>query len=277
MRKSLLKRRAMDIVPEHDIVNTDHSQENVTGEKSKGSDVEVDSSPAASMSKPWESFLSSYPHITLKSGVVIQTLLKTIGNVTGTSPMFCFHHGAGLSGVSFIPLFNAMEHHITETNNHHSAILWTMDARSHGKSSDMDNMSLESLANDFAEAVQLSEWYSPSRELCLIGHSLGGSVVARVAHERLIPTTNKTSLILIDVVEGTALESLPHMLALLQKRPASFKSINQAVQWSIKSNMIKRKESAQISIPSLLAYSSIHDCYVWRTDLENTEPYWTGI
>jgi len=44
-------------------------------------------------------------------------------------------------------------------------------------------------------------------------------------------------LIVIDVVEGTALESLVHMQTVLMGRPASFKSEAEAIKWRYKKNL----------------------------------------
>ena len=42
-------------------------------------------------------------------------------------------------------------------------------------------------------------------------------------------------LIVVDVVEGTALASLPHMQAILASRPRSFPAPAAAVQWALRS------------------------------------------
>lgn len=63
--------------------------------------------------------------------------------------------------------------------------------------------------------------------IILIGHSMGGAVAVEVAP--LIPTVQ--GLCVIDVVEGTALDSLSSMQSILRGRPTSFKSIEQAILW----------------------------------------------
>lgn len=42
-------------------------------------------------------------------------------------------------------------------------------------------------------------------------------------------------LVVIDVVEGTAMASLPHMATVLKQRPSSFPSLEAAVRWARKS------------------------------------------
>lgn len=39
-------------------------------------------------------------------------------------------------------------------------------------------------------------------------------------------------LVVIDVVEGTAIASLPHMSAILSNRPPSFPSVQVALEWA---------------------------------------------
>jgi protein phosphatase methylesterase 1 len=67
----------------------------------------------------------------------------------------------------------------------------------------------------------------PNKNFVLIGHSLGGSVCARVTDA----LTNKQKLdrivgmIIIDVVEGTALETLSFMNQIINDRPTYFESL----------------------------------------------------
>lgn len=63
--------------------------------------------------------------------------------------------------------------------------------------------------------------------IVLIGHSLGGAIAVDVA----IHLKSVIALCVIDVVEGTALESLSCMQSILRGRPNSFKSIEHAIQW----------------------------------------------
>jgi hypothetical protein len=39
-------------------------------------------------------------------------------------------------------------------------------------------------------------------------------------------------LIIIDTSEGTAIEALPHMEAIVAKKPKEFKSVNDAIRWT---------------------------------------------
>ena len=82
--------------------------------------------------------------------------------------------------------------------------------------------------------------------------------------------------IVIDVVEGTAKESLPHMIELLQNRPTSFPSLEIAIRWSVRSKLVRNLESAKVSIPAQLKLDESSGKYVWRTDLLKSKPFWDG-
>lgn len=69
-----------------------------------------------------------------------------------------------------------------------------------------------------------------SPPVILIGHSMGGAVAVETA--RVLPGV--VALCVIDVVEGTALESLSSMQSVLRSRPSSFKSVENAIQWRYK-------------------------------------------
>jgi pimeloyl-ACP methyl ester carboxylesterase len=117
--------------------------------------------------------------------------------------------------------------------------------------------------------------------LVLVGHSMGGAIAARAAAP---PPTGSfargavAGCCVVDVVEGTALAALPSMAAVLQGRPARFKSRDAAVRWTVNSGMVRNLESARISVPPQLRPVSQdpNDGFAWRTDLQATEPYWKG-
>lgn len=63
----------------------------------------------------------------------------------------------------------------------------------------------------------------------LVGHSMGGAICVQIAHLELIPTL--LGCVVIDVVEGTAMEALASMQSFLRSRPTHFKSIQHAIEW----------------------------------------------
>lgn len=66
--------------------------------------------------------------------------------------------------------------------------------------------------------------------IVLMGHSLGGAIAVNVAStaESDLPIIG---LVVIDVVEGSAMESLASMQSFLRSRPKSFKSLKDAISW----------------------------------------------
>ena len=135
----------------------------------------------------------------------------------------------------------------------------------------------------------------------LVGHSMGGAIAAKVAATHAIASLQ--GVLVVDVVEGTALSSLHHMRRILEDRPTKFPSPERAVQWAVSHQQPKSMESARLSIPDQLqrapvptsasAPDSTHDNgggaaasnaseshpsgpWIWRTNLLATEPSWRG-
>lgn len=72
--------------------------------------------------------------------------------------------------------------------------------------------------------------------MVLMGHSLGGAIAVNIAStaESDLPIIG---LVVIDVVEGSAMESLTSMQSFLRSRPKSFKSLTDAISWGYVHNM----------------------------------------
>lgn len=66
-------------------------------------------------------------------------------------------------------------------------------------------------------------------QIMIVGHSMGGAICVHISHMRLIPTL--LGCVVIDVVEGTAMEALTSMQSFLRSRPTHFKSIQHAIEW----------------------------------------------
>lgn len=58
---------------------------------------------------------------------------------------------------------------------------------------------------------------------------MGGAVAVHAAATEQLPTL--AGLIVIDVVEGTAMEALASMQSFLRSRPKHFPSLEQAIEW----------------------------------------------
>ncbi|CAN6275773.1 unnamed protein product [Urochloa humidicola] len=179
--------------------------------------------------------------------------------------VFCLH-GGGYSGLSFALAASHMKD---------KARVVAMDLRGHGKSTtsnDLD-LSIDTLTNDVIAVIRTMYGASPPA-IILVGHSMGGSVAVHVAAKKEI--RNLHGLVVIDVVEGTAMASLVHMQKILSNRAQHFPSIEKAIEWSVKGGPLRNIESARVSIQSTLKYDESRECYTYRTPLEQTEKYWKG-
>ncbi|KAG2499014.1 hypothetical protein HYH03_003200 [Edaphochlamys debaryana] len=107
----------------------------------------------------------------------------------------------------------------------------------------------------------------------LVGHSMGGGLVVWAALSKRIRRLE--GVVVIDVVEGTALAALPHMMNVLAARPASFASPAEAVTWATRSGMSRCKEAAALSIPAQLREQP-DGSWSWRTPLVRSRPHWEG-
>ncbi|XP_011620967.1 protein phosphatase methylesterase 1 isoform X1 [Amborella trichopoda] len=179
--------------------------------------------------------------------------------------VFCIH-GGGYSGLSFAIAARQMKE---------KAQVVAMDMRGHGRScTDNDkDMSIETLCNDVL-AVLKALYGDSAPAIILVGHSMGGSVAVHLAAKKVIKSLE--GLIVVDVVEGTAMASLIHMQKILASRPQYFHSIEKAIEWSVKGGSLRNVESARVSVRSTLKYDESKKCYTFRACLEETEGYWKG-
>ncbi|XVF30181.1 hypothetical protein REPUB_Repub16aG0035100 [Reevesia pubescens] len=179
--------------------------------------------------------------------------------------VFCLH-GGGYSGLSYA---------LSAGKIKKKARVVAMDLRGHGKSStenDLD-LSIETMCNDvFAVLKALYEDSPPA--IVLVGHSMGGSVAVHVAAKKTLRSL--AGLVVVDVVEGTAMASLVHMQKILKNRMQHFSSIEKAIEWSVRGGSVRNIDAARVSIPTTLKYDDSKKCYVHRARLEETEQYWRG-
>ncbi|GLT32957.1 hypothetical protein SLA2020_075840 [Shorea laevis] len=179
--------------------------------------------------------------------------------------VFCLH-GGGFTGLSFA---------LSASKIKEKARIVAMDLRGHGKSStenDLD-LSIETMCNDVLAVVKALYGDCPPA-IVLVGHSMGGSVAVHVAAKKALPSV--AGLVVIDVVEGTAMASLIHMQKLLSNRMQHFLSVEKAIEWSVKGGSLRNIDSARVSIPTALKYDDSRKCYVHRARLGETEQYWRG-
>ncbi len=206
--------------------------------------------------------------------------------------MLVFLHGGGLTAMSWAvcakhvrtllgsPTVQPTNKNIPNVVRKCSANYETIafDLRGHGETqtnNDLD-LSIDTLVTDVTSVLtKLCENRTSPVPIVLIGHSLGGSVATRVASkvDRTYPF-QIAGLVVVDIVEGTAMASIENMKQEIAKRPTKFSSLPLAVRWSLESGQQRHVESALISIPSQLVQEN--NQYRWRTDLTNTIDYWPG-
>ncbi|KAK7043888.1 Protein phosphatase methylesterase 1 [Paramarasmius palmivorus] len=192
--------------------------------------------------------------------------------------MIC-HHGAGYSGLSFA----CVAKEIADLSKGECGVL-AIDARRHGKTTSTasdEDLSIEVLVDDFVAVVE-SVFKDPATTatLILVGHSMGGSVITRACPTLLEKKYKIGGVVVLDVVEGSAIEALPHMHNLLNARPDGFDSVEEAVEWHVTTKAIRNPVSARVSIPAIIVPSNSDSPaippFVWRTTLRSTAPYWTS-
>lgn len=156
-------------------------------------------------------------------------------------PLLVMLHGGGFSALSWA-------HFSMEISKIIHCQCLAIDIRGHGDTvtEQEDDLSAETLAQDVAD-VLVTMYGEAAPPVILIGHSMGGAICVHVANMDVI--SSLIGVVVIDVVEGTALEALASMQSFLRSRPSTFKSIQHAVEWSVRSGQIRNIESARVSMP----------------------------
>uniref|UniRef100_A0A8B9JV96 Protein phosphatase methylesterase 1 n=1 Tax=Astyanax mexicanus TaxID=7994 RepID=A0A8B9JV96_ASTMX len=145
-------------------------------------------------------------------------------------PVLLLLHGGGHSALSWAVFTGVICSRI-------NCRVVAMDLRAHGK------WPLTSL--DIGKVVEALYGENPP-PILMIGHSMGGAIAVHTAAANHVPSL--LGLCVIDVVEGTAMDALNSMQNFLRSRPKTFKSVESAIEWSVKSGQIRNIESARVSM-----------------------------
>ncbi|KAK7017343.1 protein phosphatase methylesterase 1 [Favolaschia claudopus] len=193
------------------------------------------------------------------------------------------HHGAGYAGLSFASLARELV-----GMSRGEVGVMSIDARRHGKTKSTqdkedENLEIGVLVEDFVHILR-AVWAQAATAptLLLVGHSMGGSVVTRAVPRIQEAGYRVSGIAVLDVVEGTAIDALPHMHSLLNARPDGFDSVEEAVEWHFKTKTIRNSHSARVSVPGIFVPApssgspAAPHAYLWRTPLRSTAPYWQG-
>ena len=183
-------------------------------------------------------------------------------------------HGAGHSALSFSLL--------AELAKNFRVI--SFDFRGHGFNTiePASDLSIDTLISDTEKVLLEVNKLFPDETMIILGHSLGGAVATKAVCHILKTEFNKDlydkiqGVIIIDVIEGSAMEALPFMMNVVQKRENNFDSINSAIYY-MSHTQIRNVESCRVSIPPLLKEGKDgkgKKVYQWKTDLVSSEKYW---
>ncbi|KAK9242472.1 Alpha/beta hydrolase family-domain-containing protein [Lipomyces tetrasporus] len=236
---------------------------------------------------PWTAYwrASSSPHLSTPPCAFKVYYTAPTPSASKSPTWFIFHHGAGSSGLTFSLLAARIHESLPEVG------VLACDARSHGATRSVDqnegDASLDTLARDFVNIVAYAMGLSSVPlddknpvEVVIIGHSLGGAVVTEAVRRlsEFWPSADIAKpvvigLVVLDVVEGSALEGLGSMRSYLASRPQYFRSLEDGIRWHVKSHTVRNAVSASVSVPGIIQQGS-NGRYNWVTDLSSTEPFW---
>uniref|UniRef100_A0A8C2GDL4 Protein phosphatase methylesterase 1 n=1 Tax=Cyprinus carpio TaxID=7962 RepID=A0A8C2GDL4_CYPCA len=155
-------------------------------------------------------------------------------------PVLMLLHGGGHSALSWAVFTSVICSRI-------NCRVVAMDLRGHGdtKVKNPDDLSAETMAKDIGKVVEALYGENPP-PIMIIGHSMGGAIAVHTAAANHVPSL--LGLCVIDVVEGTAMDALNSMQNFLRSRPKTINSVENAIEWSVKSGQIRNVESARVSM-----------------------------
>lgn len=189
-------------------------------------------------------------------------------------PIFICHHGAGSSSMTYCKLAQNLRSHYT--NGTPGVLLF--DMRGHGNSTvgDTNDFSLSTLTQDFKFVLdQFHKTHQIRASLYLVGHSLGGAVLTNYLETNKEFPYDIKGLVMLDIVEETAVSSLNSMPAFIDRLPKSFLTYQSAIDWHVKATrLLNSIDSAKVSVPDL--FKDDGNQLKWCVNLKDTQPFWTS-
>ncbi|XP_069747930.1 protein phosphatase methylesterase 1 isoform X2 [Narcine bancroftii] len=187
---------------------------------------------------PWNHYFETMEDITIAREISKDSF--RIYKSGSDGPVLLLLHGGGHSALSWA-VFSSMI--ISRVKCRVVAV----DLRGHGdtKVVNSDDLSAETMSRDVGDIVD-TLYGADAPPILLIGHSMGGAIAVHSAAKNLVPSL--LGLCVIDVVEGTAMDALNSMQTFLRSRPKVFSSVENAIEWSVKSGQIRNLESARVSM-----------------------------
>uniref|UniRef100_A0A672HI27 Protein phosphatase methylesterase 1 n=1 Tax=Salarias fasciatus TaxID=181472 RepID=A0A672HI27_SALFA len=243
----------------------------------------------------WEEYFEQMEDVNVSAGLADGGDVFRVYRAGDAGPLLLLLHGGGHSALSWAVFTTAIASRVT-------CRVLAMDLRGHGEGERPNDTNLHASISDVANVIRASYGETPP-PIVLIGHGVGGAIAVHTASSMLLPTA--VGLVVIDVVEGSAMDALHSIQNFLKGRPKSFKSMEHAIEWSVKSGQIRNLESARVSMGVEIHCSetlsswkhdnadvsvfsshgnmmldvsclSCHSVYKWRIDLSKSEKYWDG-
>ncbi|KAB7500830.1 Protein phosphatase methylesterase 1 [Armadillidium nasatum] len=186
----------------------------------------------------WDKYWEKCEDIEVSEGDVFRVYRKG-----STGPLLCLLHGGGYSALTW-SLFAESVTDMVECQ------VMAFDQRGHGDTCTTDDtdLSADTLAKDVGRVIEATFEDKDTHPPCvLIGHSMGGAVGVHTAYNQYI--TDLAGLVVIDVVEGTAMDALSSMQSFLRGRPQHFNSLQNAIEWGVRSGQTRNAEAARVSMP----------------------------
>jgi len=251
---------------------------------------------------PWQEYFTKCVSVKVENGDGFCVYEK--GN-SDCSPLVVFIHGGGFSALSWALCVKQLDELIDCT-------CISIDLRGHGSTttSNCSQMDINTLSQDVSDVIE--RWTGNNGcNIVLVGHSLGGSVAVHTSNKLRNTNYNVVGLVVMDVVEGSAIDSLRSMKMILNNRPKTFPSSEKAIEWSVRTGYIKNIDSARVSMIGQLkenessinehskskkdendqnlsesqsnsinekseASQKLNKNFEWRINLMETEQYWKG-